>query len=170
MTHMHTSNKHFWRIAALAFVMLGCADIDGYGLSEFSSEELFSNEPGLELLSEDDSVGLPGCEGLLHGNEHFAIASAEKGLVIALTPDGSLLCVDDLGNVEDELTEAGLENEAIHLVFAFAATLRSLELGRLWEMHLGSPPHAGDPDPQPNTDWSRFSRRGDPDPQPNSNF
>lgn len=170
MTHMNTSNKNVWRITALALGMLGCADLGGLD-SRFSSEELFSNEPGLEILPETDSVvGLPTCEGLLRGDEHFAIASTEEALIAALTPSGALLCVDDLGSVEDELTEAGREDEADDLIVAFAATLRSLEMARLSEMSLDSPHHAGDPDPQPSSDWSGFSRRGDPDPQPSSGF
>jgi hypothetical protein len=167
---MYKPNNNVWQITVLALAMLGCADIDGSGPSRFSSEELLTNEPGLEILSEDDSVaGLPSCEGLLHGNEYFAIASAERGLIAALTPNGSLLCVDDLGNVEEELTETGHEDEADSLVVAFAATLRSLETARTPNVRLGAR-HEGDPDPQPNSGWGGFSRRGDPDPQPNSGF
>lgn len=162
---MAWSKASWWLALALALPLAGCMA----GPAGSSSDELLASDGQLESLGEDDwSQALPGCEGVLDGDEHFAIASAEHGLVAALSPSGDILCVDTVDAVEEELAETGREEEAVELVTAYAATLRAADMAREASSLFDGRTHEGDPDPQPNTGWSRFQQAGDPDPQPNS--
>jgi hypothetical protein len=162
------NNTLSWIVVALALPMVGC--MGATSPSDSSSDELLAADGGqLGSLEEDDWQGaLPGCDGILEGDESFAIASAEYGLVAALGADGAILCVDTVEAVEDELEETGHPEEADELVTAYAATIRALDMAGDPGARFRSRDHEGDPDPQPNTGWTRFQQAGDPDPQPNS--
>jgi hypothetical protein len=98
-----------------------------------------------------------GCEDRLVGEVTFKLASADDGLVAAVDAEGSVVCVDTVESVQDELEEQGEEERAEELGDQF---LLAAGLGDL-------PPHedfaAGDPTPQPSLDGSE---KDDPSPQP----
>ena len=155
--------KHAWgALLALGFAAAGCVGGTAPGVS---SDELLLGEGQLGSLQEDQWQSADaGCEGQIDGTVHFAIASAEFGLIAVVEADGDVLCVDTVTAVEEELEEAGLDDEADDLVTAFHAALREREAPG---MRL-SGTRAGDPDPEPNLGFRRIELRGDPDPEPNS--
>lgn len=169
--------KHVWVsiVAALALAMVGCmggAGPEGASAGESPSELLVAEDDGLEQLDAAEwSAAQPGCEGLLSGGEHFAVASAEHGLVAVLDADGEVVCVDTVESVEEELEETGREDEADDLVMAFMATVaaNSAEArSSSSSSRFGGATREGDPDPEPNLGWNILGRmRGDPDPEPN---
>lgn len=164
---MTTLTKNFgWIVLALAGGMVGCAGEAVGG----ASDELLLDDGG-SLDSIDDGTwrdALAGCEGLLDGGEHFAIASAEAELVAAVAADGRVVCVDTVTAVEEELTDTGHPEEADDLVDAFYATLAAIRATEVGPTRFGDPNRPGDPDPEPNIDENRFRLAGDPDPEPNS--
>jgi len=99
----------------------------------------------------------PGCEGLLGGEQTFAVAASGPNLVAVLSPDGSIVCVDTLQAVEQDLQDSGHPDQARALVRAYDAST---------DGRFRSPNRWGDPDPEPNIGWSCV-RHGDPDPEPN---
>lgn len=128
-----------------------------------SSEDLLIDEGNLGAIEADDwEDAEAGCEGQIDGTVHFAIASAEFGLIAVVEADGDVLCVDTVSAVEEELEERGLNEEASQLVSAFHAAIGRGTGDRM----LGG--RAGDPDPEPNLGFRRIVLRGDPDPEPNA--
>lgn len=162
---MRNSNKALWWIvAALALPVVGCV---GHGPSA-SSDELFVSEgETLEELDEDDWASAPpGCEGLLGGDEHFAIASAEDELVAAVGANGTVVCVDTVDAVQEELSETGQVAAAGDLVTAFRLTVQSVRTTNDSKMSSGAPGSMeGDPR---SIDWNGWRQFGDPDPQPST--
>ena len=165
----NSKNAWWWIVAALALPIVGCVGGAEPGEAGHSRDELLVDEGQLDPLSQEDWRGaLAGCEGLLDGDEHFALASAEHGLVAAVGADGTVVCVDTVEAVEEELSEGGNEEAADELVTAFAATIRALDMASDPNARFDGREHEGDPDPQPNMAWALPVHHGDPDPQPNS--
>lgn len=154
--------KHAWgALLAVGFAAAGCV---GGTAPRASSDELLVGEGQLGSIEEAEWEDADaGCEGQIDGSVHFAIASAEFGLIAVVEADGDVKCVDTVEAVEEELEEAGLDDEASDLVSAFHAALRHQE-----ERATYLNTRAGDPDPEPNLGFRRIQLRGDPDPEPNS--
>ncbi|MDQ3031962.1 MAG: hypothetical protein M3Y87_06055 [Myxococcota bacterium] len=164
----NSKNTLRWIVAALALPMIGCVGLPSPEAG-LGNDELLVDEGQLDPLARDDwSDALAGCEGLLDGDEHFALASAEDGLVAALGADGEVVCVDTVEAVEAELSETGQDEAADELVTAFAATIRALDMATDPSARFDGRTYEGDPDPQPNMAWNLPQHHGDPDPQPNS--
>lgn len=160
-----TGTKHsiIGIVAALALAMVGC--VSGSEPAPGGSESDLLLTDGLDTLDDEEwSTAFEGCEGQLSGDVSFAIASADAHLVAALDANGTVVCVDTVEAVQEELEESGRTEEADDLVTAFAAAAMASET----ECGLfGGPNRGGDPDPEPNIDQNRFRMEGDPDPEPN---
>lgn len=162
------TNKLGWAVAALA---IGGTALAGCGVDPTaggaSSDLLLMDS--LETIEESNWTDAPaGCEGHLEGDVIFAIASVDEGLVAAVGEDGEIICVDTVEAIEAELEENGRQDEADHLVDAFAATVARGTADPVPSRNQFRAPTHGDPQPEPNIDYSRFSM-GDPQPEPNMN-
>lgn len=165
------TNKLGWAFAALALAIGGTTTV-GCGVDPHvggSSSDLLLMD-SLETIEGSTWTDAPaGCEGYLEGDVVFAIASVDEGLVAAVGEDGEIICVDTLDAIEAELEETGRHEEADHLVDAFAATVARTAMDPVpTGNQFRAPSHEGDPQPEPNIDYSRFSM-GDPQPEPNMN-
>jgi hypothetical protein len=163
---MGHSKTTIWAALVVALATTGCSSS---GVPGAYSDPLLRDD-GEQLASlerSDWGSATEGCAGMLGEGLHFAIASAEDGLIAAVEADGDVLCVDTVEAVEEELEESGRVEEARTLVNAFHATLQAARTG---VTRLRGGTREGDPDPEPNVTWTRFQLRGDPDPEPNSGF
>lgn len=160
-----TEAKHGMRalLAVALVVASGCVGGSAVDTAAgASSQDLLLDDGHLGEIAEDDwEDAEAGCEGQIDADVHFAIASAEFGLIAVVEADGDVLCVDTVSAVEEELEDVGLAETAHQLVMAFHSAL-----GRRDGRMIGS--RDGDPDPEPNLGFRRFSLRTDPDPEPNA--
>jgi hypothetical protein len=158
---IHANTKPGWIVQALAALAVGCAGgAPPVGVAD--SDLVISDLEPLEELEGDEENGAePGCDGRLTGGERFALVS--DGLVAAVDADGEVVCVDTVEAIEEELEEAERTEEAECLVISYVAAMarRATTPARFRRSA-----HQGDPDPEPNLDFSRFRRAGGPAPEP----
>lgn len=137
----------------LTLALTGCvgAPDDTAGAGSWLVEVAPGTEP-LDPIEGGELQSAPDCENRIEGSLQFAIAS--DGRIAAVDAEGDVVCVDSVGEVQDELTEDGRLADAEALGDSY-----------LVAMGFGYVPSAediaaGDPSPQPSLPM------GDPSPQP----
>lgn len=113
----------------LAAALVGCggsADPAASSIGDLVVDD--GRLPTLEeaAATEDWWLAPPGCEGMLVDGCALAVASAEHGLIAAVDPSGSVVCVDTVEAIGEELLEQGRRADAEELTSRFAATMSSM--------------------------------------------
>lgn len=158
-----TDKRVGWALGvAFAVASIGCGAEPIVGGS--SSDLLMPDELG-RVDSESWSAADAGCEGHLVGDVRFAIASADGGLVAAVDGEGTVLCVDTVDAVEEELEDIGRTEEADGLVDAYWATIARAAEAEGARCAFDQPNREGDPQPEPSMGGIRM--QADPQPEPN---
>ncbi|GAB5541727.1 MAG: hypothetical protein SangKO_014870 [Sandaracinaceae bacterium] len=154
---------------ALAALVTGCS-LGGPGplaVDAANRTSLIEVTPGTIALDQVDSTAWmaapAGCEDRLDGATDYALAGADSGLVAAVDESGSIVCVDTVESVQEELEKEGLDDEADELGERY---LLALDLAALPSAEDIA---SGDPSPQPSMSGSGGNRAGDPSPQPSTN-
>lgn len=154
------------RLSLLALLLAsGCVSGGAEGADSYSTG-LIEVTPGTLPLAPIEAeawqAAPAGCEDRLMGEISFKIASADDGLVAAVDGEGTVVCVDTVESVQEELHEQGDDERADALddQFLLAAGMADIPDGD----------YAGDPTPQPSTDFGADPGDGtnedDPSPQP----
>ena len=152
-------------LAFVAVTLTACS----MGGPEPVQSELYEDAATLPRLSvEEWANAAAGCEGMLRGNESYAVTHPD-GLVVALR-SGIAICVDTLPAAEEELIEAGLDDEADALEQGYVVTMSPHTLSS----SVRTNPTGGEPNPQPSIETGSPVRtltslappEGEPNPQP----
>ncbi|MEQ8895182.1 MAG: hypothetical protein RID93_46460, partial [Sandaracinaceae bacterium] len=106
---------------ALAALVTGCS-LGGPGplaVDAANRTSLIEVAPGTIALDQVDSTAWmaapAGCEDRLDRATDYALAGADSGLVAAVDESGSIVCVDTVESVQEELEKEGLDDEADEL-------------------------------------------------------
>jgi hypothetical protein len=168
MKTLHTHSL----IALAGLALAGCygSTEEGAGGATLGLVE----EAPLPLVARDAWMQAPaGCEDRLGDVATFGVAEGEPALVVALSVNGEMLCVDALEAVDLELRDEGDDPAADDLCRRYLTVIDDTA-GTRRETSSSGPAHTttgrpreGDPSPQPNIGATVTVDKADPSPQPN---
>ncbi len=174
MPHLHLLR----RLAIVTSLAVGagslgaCSAPVGSGTSDLFEAPLDAL-PLATIEAREWQLAPAGCEDLLPDTVSFEVARGANGLLVAVDDDGEAVCTDTYEAIQEELADAGREEESDDLEAAFRATIGSFE-EEPEDVHVD--PTGDDPSPQPSCpnptgrdmemSGAGPEQPGDPSPQP----